>query len=57
MKKTFVIILVLFALVIFFYGAVAALVNQGHGLLNALLTFVLVGVGAGALIWLTRPDR
>lgn len=57
MKKTFVIILLLFALVIFFYGAVAALVNQGHGLSSALLTFVLVGVGAGALIWLMRPDE
>ena len=57
MKKTFVIILALFALVIFFYGAVAALVNQGHGLLNSLLTLVLVGIGAGALIWLMRPDR
>ncbi len=57
MKKTFVTILVLFALVIFFYGAVAALVNQGHGLFNSLLTFALVGVGAGALIWFMRPDK
>ena len=57
MKKTFVIILILFALVIFFYGAVAALVNRGHALSSALLTFVLVGVGAGALIWLMRPDE
>jgi len=50
MKKTFVLILLLFALVIFLYGAVAALVNQGHGLINALLTFGLVGAGAGALV-------
>jgi len=57
MKKTFVIIILLFASVIFFYGAVAALVNQGHGLFNSLLTFVLVGLGAGALIWFMRPDR
>lgn len=57
MKKTLVVITLLFASVMFFYGAVAALVNQGHGLLNALLTFVLVGLGAGALIWFARSGE
>lgn len=57
MKKTFILIILLFAAILFFYGAVAALVNQGHGLAGSLLTFVLVGLGAGALIWFVRPDR
>ena len=57
MKKTLLIILFLFASVLFFYGAVSALVNQGQGLATALLTFVLVGLGAGALVWFARPGK
>ncbi|HIE55257.1 MAG TPA: hypothetical protein EYP90_08780 [Chromatiaceae bacterium] len=57
MKKTFFALVFLFVLVLFLYGTVAALVNQGHGLFNALLTFVLVGLGAGALVWFARPGK
>jgi len=57
MKKVLLVVLFLFAAVAFFYGVVASLVNQGQGLMQALLTFVLVGAGALALVWFARPDE
>jgi len=57
LKRPVLVIAAFFLAIMFFYGAVAALVNQGHGLIHALLTFVLVGAGAGMLVWFARPDR
>ena len=55
MTKTFLVIGALFAAILFFYGAVSALVNQGHPLGSALITFVLVVAGAALLIWVVKP--
>ncbi len=57
MKRPVLVVAAIFLAVLFFYGAVSALVNQGHGLLQALVYFVLVAAGAGALVWFVRPGR
>ena len=57
MKKTLLIAVALLAALIFFYGAVSALVNQGHSLASSLTTFVLVGAGTATLIWFIKSGR
>ena len=56
MKKILLILGAIFAALIIFYGAVSALVNQGHPLSGSLITFVLVVAGAAGLVWLVKSD-
>lgn len=56
MKKILLILGAIFAALIIFYGAVSALVNQGHPLSGSLFTFVLVVAGAAGLVWLVKSD-
>ena len=57
MKKLLLVTAVVFALLMIFYGGVSALVNQGHGLGKALLTFSTVIVGSIGLIWMIKSGR
>ncbi len=57
MKKTLLVIAIVFAILMFFYGGVSALVNQGHGLGNALFTFAAVIAGGIGLIWMVKSGR
>ncbi|WP_456413431.1 hypothetical protein [Thiolapillus sp.] len=54
MKKPLFILGAVFAALMMFYGAVSALVNQGHALGSSLVTFVLVVAGAAGLIWVAK---
>lgn len=54
MKKPLLIVGAVFAALILFYGAVSALVNQGHALGSSLVTFGLVIAGAAGLIWMVK---
>jgi FtsH-binding integral membrane protein len=54
MKKTLLIVGACFAALMLFYGAISALVNQGHALSSSLVTFVLVIVGTAGLIWMVK---
>jgi len=56
MKKPLLILGAVFAALMMFYGAVSALVNQGHALSGSLVTFVLVLVGTAGLIWMAKSD-
>ncbi|WP_456379879.1 hypothetical protein [Thiolapillus sp.] len=37
-----------------FYGAVSALINQGHALGSSIITFALVVAGAAGLVWAVK---
>ncbi|WP_456406328.1 hypothetical protein [Thiolapillus sp.] len=56
MKKTLLILGVVFAALMMFYGAVSAMVNQGHPLSGSLVTFVLVIAGAAGLVWMAKSN-
>lgn len=56
MKKILLILGAVFAALMIFYGAVSALVNQGHPLSGSLVTFVLVIAGAAGLVWMVKSD-
>ena len=56
MKKILVAAGFAIAGLVIFYGAVSALVNQGHSLTGSIVTFVLVVVGALLLIRATKSD-
>ena len=57
MKKLLVVTAVVFAVLMIFYGGVSALVNQGHGLGNALFTFAAVIAGGLGLVWMVKSGK
>ncbi|WP_456447118.1 hypothetical protein [Thiolapillus sp.] len=57
MKKLLLATAVVFAILMIFYGGVSALVNQGHGLGQALFTFTAVIAGGIGLIWMVKSGR
>lgn len=57
MKKALLIIAAIFAALIMFYGAVSAMVNQGHSLLGSIITFFLVAIGSFILVRAMKPDK
>ncbi len=54
MKKPLIALAVLLGVVIFTYGSLAALVNQGVGLSMAITIFFLVLVGGAGLVYLMK---
>ncbi len=56
MKKPLLIVGACFAALMLFYGAISALVNQGHALSSSLVTFVLVIAGTAGLIWMVKSS-
>lgn len=54
MKKILITLAALIGIVIFLYGALAALVNQGLDLVTALAVFFAVILGGAGLIWILR---
>ena len=54
MKKILIALAVTIGIVIFLYGALAALVNQGLDLVTALAVFFAVILGGAGLVWLLR---
>jgi hypothetical protein len=55
MKKALIIIAVIFASLIIFYGAVSSMVNQGNSLLGSISTFFLVAIGGFILVKALKP--
>ncbi|WP_154662391.1 hypothetical protein [Thiolapillus brandeum] len=57
MKKLLLVTAIAVAALMMFYGGVSALVNQGHGLGKALLTFTAVIAGGVGLVWMVKSGR
>lgn len=57
MKKILIALAVTIGLIIFLYGALAALVNQGLDLVTALAVFFAVILGGAGLIWVLRDNQ
>jgi hypothetical protein len=57
MKKILITLGVLIGIIIFLYGALAALVNQGLDLTTALTVFFAVILGGAGLIWVLRDNQ
>ncbi len=56
MKKLLIALAVFLGVVIFTYGSLAALVNQGVGLTMAITIFFLVLIGGAALVYLLKDS-
>ncbi len=57
MKKILIALAVTIGVIIFLYGALAALVNQGLDLVTALAVFFAVILGGAGLIWVLRDNQ
>jgi len=57
MKKALIIIAIVLASLIMFYGSVSAMVNQGNSLAGSIITFFLVVISAIILIKIMKPEK
>lgn len=56
MKKALIILGLILAALMLFYGVVSSLVNNGHDLGQAIIIFIVSAVGGGALVWYVGKD-